>query len=227
MSAALHTAYRQAGRQVITRPSPPSLLVLHAVRLLGFGDSIAIGEHAGVDYEDTIELLHDSEQRGWVQYNSFAGLEGWSLTDDGRTENERQLGLERASADPEHVIGTVHRDFLPLNARLVRACTDWQVKPTTEDRLAPNDHIDPAWESRILDDLAAINTALLPLVDRLASVLIRFSGYDTRFNAALQRARGGESEWVDRTDIDSCHRVWFQLHEDLIATLGIDRTTEY
>jgi len=28
---------------------------------------------------------------------------------------------------------------------------------------------------------------------------------------------------VDHTDVDSCHRVWFELHEDLIATLGIDR----
>jgi hypothetical protein len=30
---------------------------------------------------------------------------------------------------------------------------------------------------------------------------------------------------VDRTDVDSCHRVWFELHEDLVATLGIDRRT--
>jgi hypothetical protein len=30
---------------------------------------------------------------------------------------------------------------------------------------------------------------------------------------------------VDRTDVDSCHRVWFELHEDLVATLGIDHRT--
>ena len=36
----------------------------------------------------------------------------------------------------------------------------------------------------------------------------------------------GEHDWVDRTDIDSCHRVWFELHEDLIATLGLSRHTE-
>ncbi|WP_245966848.1 hypothetical protein [Sphaerisporangium album] len=34
----------------------------------------------------------------------------------------------------------------------------------------------------------------------------------TRFTAALAGAR-----------VDSCHRVWFELHEDLIATLGLDR----
>jgi hypothetical protein len=26
--------------------------------------------------------------------------------------------------------------------------------------------------------------------------------------------------------IDSYHTVWFQLHEDLLNTLGIDRSTE-
>ncbi|GAA1145629.1 hypothetical protein [Ornithinicoccus hortensis] len=58
-------------------------------------------------------------------------------------------------------------------------------------------------------------------------MLTRFTGYDTRFDAALRLARAGQYEWVDRTDIDSCHRVWFQLHEDLVATLGIDRLAEY
>lgn len=39
-------------------------------------------------------------------------------------------------------------------------------------------------------------------------------------------AEAGERAFVDRTDVDSCHRVWFELHEDLIATLGIDRGAE-
>ncbi len=54
-------------------------------------------------------------------------------------------------------------------------------------------------------------------------MLTRFGGYDRRFTAALRRARDGDAAWVDRTDVDSCHRVWFELHEDLLATLGIDR----
>ncbi|MBB2747057.1 UNVERIFIED_ORG: hypothetical protein FHR35_006936 [Microbispora rosea subsp. rosea] len=54
-------------------------------------------------------------------------------------------------------------------------------------------------------------------------MLTRFRGYDTRFAAVLARARAGDNAWVDRTDVDSCHRVWFRLHEDLIATLGLDR----
>lgn len=46
------------------------------------------------------------------------------------------------------------------------------------------------------------------------------------FAAARTRAEAGERAFVDRTDVGSCHRVWFELHEDLIATLGIDRGAE-
>ncbi|SLM99833.1 conserved hypothetical protein [Corynebacterium xerosis] len=57
-------------------------------------------------------------------------------------------------------------------------------------------------------------------------MLARFGGYADRYNSALHRAMNGEHNWIDKTDVDSCHRVWFQLHEDLVATLGIDRRTE-
>lgn len=211
----------------MTHTSPPSLLVLNAVRVLGFTGGAAIAARAGVGHEDAVEILRNAQRKGWVQYDAFAGLEGWSLTDAGKAENERQLAHERADADSDDVIGSVYRDFLPLNARLVSACTDWQLRPTGEDRLAPNTHADPIWDARILDELAALGIALAPLVARLADVLTRFTGYDTRFDAALRHVRAGENEWVNGIDVDSCHRVWFQLHEDLLATLGIDRSTEY
>ena len=34
----------------------------------------------------------------------------------------------------------------------------------------------------------------------------------------------GRRQYVDGVGIDSCHVVWFELHEDLLATLGIDRS---
>lgn len=75
----------------------------------------------------------------------------------------------------------------------------------------------------MLDELDELEHGLGPLTGRLSAVLPRFRGYDTRFTAPLRRARDGESGWVDGTDVDSCHRVWFELHEDLIATLGLNR----
>ncbi|WGW13441.1 transcriptional regulator [Saxibacter everestensis] len=210
----------------MTRQSPPDLRILHATRLLGFGNSTLIAERAETSRDEAVSVLREAERQGWTQHSAFADLEGWSLTEEGRAENERQLARERASTDPENRIEEVHREFLPLNSRLLRACTDWQIKPTDEDQFAPNDHADTAWDQRILVDLAALSDALSPLIGRLSDVLARFGGYDVRFETARQRAQSGQHHWIDKTDIDSCHRVWFQFHEDLIATLGIDRGAE-
>ena len=57
----------------------------------------------------------------------------------------------------------------------------------------------------------------------LLDALDRFDGYADRFSAALDRADQGDGSWVAGIGIDSCHTVWFQLHEDLLATLNIER----
>jgi hypothetical protein len=210
----------------MTQDSPAGLLVLHAVRIIGFADTPVIAHRYGLDRTETAEVVRDAETRGWIVHAAFADLQGWSLTETGRAENERQLEAELALVGGVDEVRAVYREFLPPNARLQRACTDWQLRPASGDRLAPNDHSDPVWDTTVLDELAAVDRALGPLAERLRNVLTRFRGYDERFTAALQRARAGDGGWVDRTDIDSCHRVWFELHEDLIATLGLDRRKE-
>ena len=210
----------------MTHQSAAELLVLHAVRLVGFADSETVAERAGTSHADALRLLSVAEHAGWVQHVAFADLDGWSLTDSGKAENERQLMAERVSADPDDVVAAVYRVFLPLNARLLRAVTDWQIKPTEADRFAPNDHFDRAWDGRVLEELTSLGRELAPLIENLSAVLARFDGYVARYELALRRAMSGELDWIDKTDIDSCHRVWFQLHEDLVATLGIDRRHE-
>jgi hypothetical protein len=210
----------------MTQGSLPELLTLHAVRINGFADASVIARRFGLDPAATAEILYDAEAAGRVAHSAFAGIEGWSLTDSGRAENERQLADELSRAGGADQVRMVYRDFLPLNARLRQACTDWQLRPVPGDQLAANDHSDHAWDSGVLAQLAAIDRALVSLVGRLVDILARFAGYDIRFTTALRRAEADDGGWVDRTDIDSCHRVWFELHEDLIATLGLDRGAE-
>ncbi|MEV6963832.1 transcriptional regulator [Hamadaea sp. NPDC051192] len=208
----------------MSHDSATDLLVLHAVRILGYADAPAIAARYALDEALTQELLGDAEAYGWVTHTEFAGLGGWSLTDRGRTENERRLAAELDQVGGASEVGEVYRQFLPLNTRLQRACTHWQLRPTDTDPLAANDHSDSAWDAAVHAELAAIDLALRPLAQRLGDVLTRLRGYGSRFANARQRAVAGDGGWVDRTDVDSCHRVWFELHEDLIATLGLTRT---
>ncbi|WP_029136673.1 hypothetical protein [Nakamurella lactea] len=207
----------------MTHSSRPELLTLHAVRLLGFADTAAITRRYCMDPARTAALLEDFQVRGWVERAAFADLAGWSLRESGRQENERRLAAELDQVGAGDEVRAVYRDFLPLNTRLQKACTRWQLRPTPGDPLAVNDHSDPAWDDAVLDELAAIHRGLTPLAERLGGSLTRFRSYDPRFAAALQQAWRGDGGWVDRTDLDSCHRVWFELHEDLIATLGLVR----
>ncbi|TDO45152.1 hypothetical protein EV651_1304 [Kribbella sp. VKM Ac-2571] len=193
-------------------------LVLHAIRLLGFADRKAIAQR--FDLRDVDNLLKDAEARGWATYSSFAGTSGWSLTEAGRAENERLLKAELTDVD---AIRKVYADFLLLNGMLQQACTDWQLRPVDGDPLAANDHSDAAWDAGVLHELKVIDGALGSITRRLTEVLPRFDGYDRRFAQALARATAGETAWVDRSDVDSCHRVWFELHEDLLATLNLHR----
>ncbi|MEU8222068.1 transcriptional regulator [Kribbella sp. NPDC048915] len=192
--------------------------VLHAVRLLGFGSATAIARRFDLGHATVEDSLQDAQARGWTTYSSFAGTSGWSLTEQGRTENERLLRAELDEVPGgAGKVQQVYDEFLPLNALLQQACTDWQLRPTPTDPLAANDHTDAEWDAGVRHELEAVERALGGMVGQLSDVLPRFSGYDARFAAALRRGD------VDRSDSDSCHRVWFELHEDLLATLNLQR----
>ncbi|WBQ05557.1 transcriptional regulator [Kribbella sp. CA-293567] len=214
------------GDRVSGSASAPELLTLHAVRLKGVADDRGVAERFALDQAATTELLLDYQAFGWITWSEFAGTGGWSLTDAGRVENERRLAIELDQAAGREWIRETYSEFLPLNERLQQACTDWQLRPTEADALAFNDHTDSQWDRRVIEELRSLGQALRTISNRISVVLDRFHGYDERFAAALAKVRAGDGTWVDRTGADSCHTVWFELHEDLIATLGIPRGAE-
>jgi hypothetical protein len=180
----------------------------------------------GLDRHLVEELLLDFAACGWVSHAEFAGTGGWSLTEAGRLEDERRLGSELQDVGVRSVVDDVHRRFWPLNARFQSAVTQWQVRPLPGDELASNDHTDHRWDDRALDTFERTVGRVLGLVGELSSVLQRFDGYDTRLQRALAAVTRGSRDWVDGLEVDSLHRVWFELHEDLLATLGLQRGCE-
>ncbi len=206
--------------------SPPEDLALHGARVLGFATASRIARRYGLNAGAVGESLLDFQARGWVRDLSFAGSSGWSLTDAGRIEDERRLAAELDTAGVRDAVTAAHAAFVPLNRRFGTACTNWQVRPTRADPMALNDHADWRWEERVLRTLASIDGSFRHLCDQLAGCLARFGGYADRYSSALGQVETGQLAWVDAPDRDSCHLLWIQFHEDLLATLGIPRGSD-
>jgi hypothetical protein len=203
--------------------SSEELLVLHAVRIQGMTDTGGIARRFSLDTDAVEEHLLDDEARGWVQRVAFADLEGWTLTRAGRDEGIRLLAEELRATGARTAIEAAYGSFLQLNGRLLTLMTKWQVRPQPGEPMAANDHSDWAWDEDILKSLTHLSRQLRPVGEQLAKALSRFAFYPDRFEAALKRVDRGERRWVDEPKIDSCHTVWFELHEDLLATLGLER----
>lgn len=210
----------------MTYQSAADDLALHGVRVLGFPTTARVAGRYGLDPRATAEVLLDYEARGWVRQLSFAGTSGWSMTDSGRLENERRLADELSLAGVRDEVRSVHAEFIPLNRRLGAACTDWQIRPVPGDPMAFNDHSDWRWDDRILRELTHLDKSFTRLCGRLVGCLRRFESYAGCFSAALAKARSGQRAWIDAPDRDSCHLVWIQFHEDLLATLGLPRGSD-
>ena len=92
--------------------------------------------------------------------------------------------------------------------------------------MAVNDHSDWVWDERVMRSLESLGRELEPVTAALAASLARFDGYGGRYATALAKVNAGKRSWVDALEVDSCHTVWIQLHEDLLATLGITRGSD-
>jgi hypothetical protein len=195
--------------------TPADVLALHAVRTLGYGDTARIAVRAGLAEAEVREHLLDAQAHGWAAHTSFAGDGGWSLTEAGRVRGERLLAAELDGVGARPVVEEVYRDFLPLNAVVAGTCTAWQLAELGIGEQAMT-------LAETVATLQGPATALAGIEERLVSHLDRFAGYHHRFTTALTNA-GDEPAWITGMDRDSCHRVWFELHEDLIATLGLAR----
>lgn len=196
---------------------PTMLLTLHSIRLLGFADTGAVAQRFGQDSQQVESLLIEAGSKGWAARSSFGGSRGWSLTVAGRIENERLLAGELEAADARAAVTSVHSEFVPLNTDIVAACSQLQLDRLSREN-QQNDGMDHQTHQTFTDAVASFRG----LEARLAGALPRFSGYTQRLEQAVANA-ATETTWLIATDRDSFHRIWFEFHEDLIATLGMQR----
>jgi hypothetical protein len=204
----------------MSHPSPLPLLVLHCCRLKGFADASTISVWSGADERAIDAAAARLLDRGLLHLPG-SGTLGWALTPAGRSENERLLGLELELVGARTEIQAAYSRFLGLNGELRAVCTDWQVRG---DML--NDHTDIDHDEAVIGRLVALHRRARIVCRDLDGQLSRFGRYEGRLATARQKVLDGDGGWFTQPLIDSYHTVWFELHEDLLATLGIDRSAE-
>ncbi|HVT75682.1 MAG TPA: hypothetical protein VHD87_01530 [Acidimicrobiales bacterium] len=207
--------------------SDPAFLALHLVRVRGVTQSAEIAAATGVD-EATVDAAmrrHQADEFVTLRTGAFAG---WALTPFGRDEDAQRAAAELDGAGLRTTVDALYRRFLVLNPQLLRLCTDWQLFPTVDNSTPPerNRHEDADYDAEVLARLAKVDSEAQPICAELGDALARFGNYGRRLAAARARVEAGEHDWMTKPMIDSYHSVWFELHEDLLATLGIERGSE-
>ena len=204
--------------------SDDDLLVVHALRLKGFAPADELAAMAGVsdDYADAaLEALAAAELARYRE----GRVTGWMLTADGRNHGEALLAAELDAAGVRDGLQDCYGRFLECNQDFLGICTDWQTVEVAGERI-PNDHNDAAYDGGVIGQLAAIDGLVQPVCADAGGLLARFGGYGQRFTSALGKVESGDTDWFTKPLIDSYHTVWFELHENFLASLGIERASE-
>ncbi|MFE7134946.1 transcriptional regulator [Streptomyces sp. NPDC057638] len=210
----------------MTQPIPSSpatgadLLVLHALRYAGFSGLAAVASVTGLPEPDVESELIDLAVAGLVTHTA-GDFGGWGLTETGRAVDAERIADELATVGARPAVTAAFERFLVLNPELLDLCAAWQLRPV-DGVMTLNDHTDPAYDLRVLRRFLEFDRRAEPVCAELSTALPRFHRHRVRLTDALARAEAGDRRYLTE-HTSSYHGVWFQLHEDLLVTLGIPR----
>ena len=205
-------------------PNNDRLLALLGLRLKGFAAADGVAEVVGADVAATAAALDAAVADGLVTFHEARAV--YMLNPAaGRPEGERLLAEQLDAAGVRSKVQADYDEFLTLNQQMLQLCTDWQIRADGDGKTL-NDHSDEDYDQDVIGRLVELDDELRKILTRLRGHLERYGSYTTRFRSALDRLLAGEIEYFTKPIIASYHTVWFELHEDLLATLGIDRAAE-
>jgi len=185
----------------------PALVVLHSLRVVGFIDLVPLVARTGLPPDDVTPVLNDLVERALARRRD-GRVAGWALTGAGQEEHGRRLA-EASAALPRSAVETGYERFVDCNDELKQLCTDWQLggdRGTTA----------PA--------LAAFAGRAEPVADTLGRLVPWMARYGERLQSAARRFAAGDDHALTRPLSGSYHDVWMELHQDLLLTLGRERS---
>ena len=206
--------------------SDPETLVALALRLKGFGEVPTIASVHGLSVETTAVILSGMVKSEKCVMRQVEAVEKYVLTPTGREEGQAALAQELEVVAARGIVEALYEKFLQLNPEMLQLCTDWQVINDGSGEQKLNDHGDGEYDTKVLDRLEVLDQQIAEILQPLIGVLSRFDNYPSRFASALEKVLSGDLDWLTKPIMPSYHTVWFELHEDLLATLGINRASE-
>jgi hypothetical protein len=177
--------------------------VLHALRVKGAATPEDVTRITGAEAGSELAAL---EADGLA-----AGQGGYFMATPAGLEADAERSRARLG-DGAAALATIYDErFLPVNARFKALATAWQER---------GEQIELIEEAA---DVHEVVTAVLADASAFAPHLLRYS---ERLDASMQDFLGGDGAALTAAVGVSYHNTWFELHEDLIATLGRSREKE-
>ena len=178
-------------------------------------------------------LLHEIRLRGAIEPSDHSGVEGLlasgyitvrgsavAITEEGRAVHRGWAALPPGT-DEHDTARRAYDRFGQLDPLVKQVITEWQLKRAGA---ASAGYGEDEWA--LIDRLIILDEKAAALLNALGRAIPRFASYRPRMRLALQRLEEGEPTFFCGLTCDSYHTVWWQLHEDLLLAVGLDRSQE-
>jgi hypothetical protein len=158
--------------------------------------------------------------RGELAVERTGRIPGFTLTPQGGDTLDKLLAAEGLRGDES--LTECYQRFLQLNDRVLKVSSDWQVRREGVVEV-PNDHCDPRYDESVVERLAELHASARVCMERVCGCAPRFDPYKGRLDSCVERLRAGDRTAFTAPLAESYHTVWFELHQDLLLTLGLER----
>jgi hypothetical protein len=184
-------------------PDATELAILMALRVRGAAGATDVARAAGCAEVAAAAVLADLGARGLVAQ----ARSGFVLDAEGRAELTRALAAEPID---RAALAAGYERFEAVDDAVKLAITRWQVTDEPGKRSAGA-------------AVVAVARRAVDVADDLRRIAPRLSAYAGRLAAAATALGDGDLRFVASPRVDSLHQIWFELHEDLLTTLGRSR----
>lgn len=186
------------------------LAVLMALRVHGRSDAALVARAAGCDMAAAAAALAASAAQGTADLVSEAAPAPatFAIAAAGRARLADLVAAE--PIDRAALAGCYDDRFAAADQALKEAVTAWQLAAAAAK---------PAAQAAVLASAAGAGD----VAAALAAIAPRLAPYRRRLAAAATAIAGGDPRFIASPRVDSLHQIWFELHEDLLVTLGRSR----